>query len=56
VDDEHPNGSVSFSVECSFFDNVLGQGLIRFGAYLITLGLPFDKEGGKKWVNGASSS
>lgn len=40
-----------FTGNVPMFNTIWGVGLIAFGIHLITLGILFDNEGGKKWVN-----
>lgn len=40
-----------FAGNVPMFNTIWGIGLIAFGIHLITLGILFDNEGGKKWVN-----
>lgn len=40
-----------FAGNVPMFNTIWGVGLIAFGIHLITLGILFDNEGGKKWVN-----
>lgn len=40
-----------FAGSVPMFNKIWGVGLITFGLHLITLGVLFNNEGGKKWVN-----
>jgi hypothetical protein len=41
----------SFGGNVSMFNSIWGVGLIVFGVHLISLGILFNNNGGKKWVN-----